>query len=117
MAELNQVKVAELLENLGAALDKTAAERDEALKKLAVYEAKDKGMKLAQLIHSKGLEDGTLAEIAERCTKLAQEDPGRYATKLAAVEMIGENNRLQMEGESPSKTNAGTELDTWVLDR
>jgi len=88
MEKIAQEHFSQLLKDAATALRTVAAERDEALNKVAAMELHQDAAKLAHTMQSKGLTgDLSIDQITANLEKMAAE--GKLDTVKAAVELVG----------------------------
>lgn len=88
-SKLAQDKVAEALGDAAVTIRKLAAERDDAVAKVAQYEARDRSTKLAHVMLQKGVTSDPVEKVAQDLLETALTNPSDFADQERAVAMIG----------------------------
>jgi len=90
MEKLSNEKISQVLFDTQSVLKSVVSERDQAISKLARIERRMEAEKLANQMHSKGLElDTDLSSLTDHLEKEA--DQGRLPVIKQAVDMVGPN--------------------------
>lgn len=91
MKKISSEQRQEIFGEIPNVLRSLVAERDAALDKLASYEMRNKVEKLASKMVEKGLESGSVLELADRLEKQASTGQIQLQRLTDAVELVGPN--------------------------
>lgn len=89
MKKISNAQIAEVLADAALTLRQQQGYIHELEEKVASYQLRDRTTKIAQQMHSKGLDDTPVEELASRLDKLAQQGQGKLDVYEEAVKLAG----------------------------